>query len=659
MILFAQKAKNSERLPVFLISLFLVLGTAAVYWQVHGFDFVNYDDMDYISQNPHIQKGLSFGSIIWAFTTGYFCNWHPVTWLSYLLDFQIFRLWAGGYHLVNLFFHILNALLLFSVFRKMTGRTWQSGFVAALFALHPLHVESVAWISERKDVLSAFFWILTIHAYVHYARRPLWSNYVWVMGFFILGLMSKPMVVTLPFVLLLLDFWPMGRMNLDAPESELKLKVTRLIQEKIPLFLLAAASAVITFLAQKQGGAVQSFDRLPLAERLANILITYIRYITNAIYPVNLSAFYPYPDTISWWKVVSAGVMLAILTGLAIWRMRQNPYLIVGWLWFIGTLVPVIGLIQVGGQSMADRYMYLPIIGLFIIAAWGLPDLLALSRHQRTILGMLAMTVISIASFITWTQIGCWRDSVTLFSHAIAILPDNTLAQYNLGEALSRARYNVGEALSRKGALKQALVHYEVVLKRNPMYHDALINMGLTLLNMEKPSEALIYINRVLKIKPDDAQALRMKGYAMAAQGNYEKAIPYYEQAVKTDPLNGELHFLMGVAYSALQKPAVAIVHYQKAIEITPDDTTASINLGNIYYRSGRMDLAGNVYLYALQHAPDNPDVLSKLGAVALGLGQTDRALAYFNQALKIKPDNPESQKGLAAILRIKQNKKK
>jgi len=647
MVLPTKDSEKATRQTALLISLLLILVTTVLYWQVREFDFVNYDDTKYIVDNPHIQNGISFDSIIWAFTTQYFSNWHPLTWLSYLLDFKAFGLWAGGYHLVNLFFHICNTLLLFFVFRKMTGQIWQSGFLAALFALHPLHVESVAWISERKDMLSAFFWLLSIWAYIRYVRRPLWHRYLWVVVLFILGLMSKPMVVTLPFVLLLLDFWPLRRLELDIPETKFYLKIAGLIREKIPMFLLAAASAGITFYAQHQGGAVQSFDVLPLSDRLITAVTSYVIYIIKTVYPVKLVVFYPYLVEISWWNSIVAIMTLASLTGLAIKLLHRDSYIIIGWLWFLGTMVPVIGLVQVGGQSMADRYMYLPMIGLLIIIAWGIPDLLAYSRYKRAMVGLLAIITISIISTITWTQVGYWRNSTTLFSHAIGIMPDNVLA-----------RNKLGEALSKKGELIQAIPHYEFVLKQNPWNHDALINLGLTLLNMEKPSDATVYFNRVLEISPDDPQALRLSGYAMAAMGNYEQAIQYYVQALKKDQTNAELHFFIGVAYNALTKQSMAVHHYQKAIELKPDDTLASLNLGNIYYRSGRMDLAGKIYLFAFHHEPNNPDVLSKLGAVALSLGQTDRALNFFNQALQIRPDHRESQKGLEVILQKMQNKK-
>jgi protein O-mannosyl-transferase len=644
MILFTKQSKKSIRLSVFFISLILILLTTAIYWQVQGFDFVNYDDTEYVSENPHIQKGVSSDSILWALTTCYFSNWHPLTWMSYMLDFQLFGLWAGGFHFVNLLFHLVNALLLFFLFRKMTGQIWQSGFLAIVFALHPLHVESVAWVSERKDVLSAFFWILTIHAYLRYVGRPVWNTYVYVVIFFVMGLMSKPMVVTLPFVLLLLDFWPLRRFGLDAQENKLNLKISGLIREKIPLFLLTLVSAGITFYAQKHGGAVRSFDHLPLDKRLANITISYIDYITKFIYPNKLAIFYPYPDMIPWWKIISAIMTLALLTGLAIRFMHRSRYVIVGWLWFLGTLVPVIGLIQVGSQSMADRYMYLPMIGLSIIVAWGFPDLLAPIRRKRAVIGAMAVIIIPIASAITWRQIGYWQNSITLFSHAVKTMPDNILAHAKLGETLSK-----------QGKFMQAIAHYKFVLKKKPTHHDALINMGLTLLNMKNPSEAIGFFNQVLEIKQDDSQALRLTGYAMAAQGNYEKAIPYYEIALSIEPSNSELYFLMGIAYNALANQTLAVKCYQKAIELKPDDTPASINLGNIYYRNGQMDLAGNIYRYALQHEPTNPDLLSKLGVVALGMGQIDRALKFFNQALSIRPDHPESQKGLEAIQKIKQ----
>lgn len=647
MIFFSKNSENATRQWVIFISLLLILVTATIFCQVTEFDFINYDDTEYVSNNPKVQAGITLHSIIWAFTSGHASNWHPLTWISYMLEFQLFGLWAGGYHLVNLFFHIANTLLLFFVFRKMTGQIWQSGFMAMLFALHPLHVESVAWISERKDVLSAFFWMLTIWTYVRYVRCPIWGTYVWMVVFFILGLMSKPMVVTLPFVLLLLDFWPLYRLKLDTPETKLNLKIAGLIREKIPLFILAATSAGITFYVQQLGGAVQPFGEIPLSNRLLNALTSYMDYILKTVYPVKLVVFYPYPDVFFWCKTSVAIIILAALTGLAILLLHRSPYAIVGWLWFIGTLVPVIGLVQVGGQSMADRYMYLPMIGLLIITTWGIHDLMARSQYKRTWLAVLTIITLLSISAMTWTQIGHWRNSITLFSHAIEIMPDNSLAHNHLGTALSK-----------KGQFMLAIPHYQAVLKLQPTDRDAMINMGLTLLNIEKPSDATVYFNRVLEITPDDSQALRLSGYAMAAMEKYEQAVQYYDRALKKDTSNAEIHFLMGVTYNALAKQTLAVHHYQKAIELKPENTQACINLGNIYYRSGRMDLAEKIYLYAFRYKPNNPDVLSKLGAVALSFGQTDRALIFFKQALQIKPDHRESQKGLEAILQNMQNKK-
>ncbi|MBL7207805.1 MAG: glycosyltransferase family 39 protein, partial [Desulfobacterales bacterium] len=396
------------------VCLFLALTVLAVYWQVGNHEFVNYDDKDYITENQHVQAGLTLKSIAWAFTSTHAGNWHPLTWLSHMLDCQIYGLNPCGHHFTSVFFHILNSILLFLVFKRMTGAFWKSAFVAALFALHPLHVESVAWAAERKDVLSAFFWMLTMGSYIRYVERPGTNRYLLVLLFFALGLMAKPMLITLPFVLLLLDYWPLGRFHVRKPEAaqpseEKPQKDTKskkrksrkrlaknavqakkttgsdyqwslalsLLWEKIPLFVLAAASSVVTFFVQQSGGAVRSLDALPLFVRISNALVSYISYIVKMILPHNMAILYPHPKDFSIWQVAGACLLLACISFIAIRSMKRYPYFAVGWLWYLGTLVPVIGLVQVGLQSMADRYTYIPLTGIFIIIAWGISDLAA------------------------------------------------------------------------------------------------------------------------------------------------------------------------------------------------------------------------------------------------------------------------------------------
>ena len=409
----------------FLICLILGLITFAVFYQVHSFKFITYDDPYYVYKNPDIQSGLTLESIKWAFTTGCTANWYPLTWLSYMLDWQLFDSNPAGYHVVNLIFHIINTLLVFIVLGQMTRSLWPSAFVAALFALHPLHIESVAWVSERKDVLSTFFWLLTMWAYLRYVNKPCISRYLWTVIFLALGLMSKPMLVTLPFVLLLLDYWPLERFR--------RRTLFYLIGEKIPFFVLSAALSVVTFLIQQNSRAVVSLDVLPLKFRILNAFVSYTGYIEKMFWPDRLAVFYPHlgRNISVMYAVISAGLLLAA-TVLVIRFGKNRRYLVTGWFWYIGTLVPVVGIIQVGIQGMADRYSYIPLTGLFIIIAWGVPDLLAKWRYKKIVLASLALLIVSTISICTYNQLRYWRNTLTLFQHAIDVTEDNFMAMNEL-----------------------------------------------------------------------------------------------------------------------------------------------------------------------------------------------------------------------------------
>ena len=425
----------------FLVCLFLVIATLAVYWQVRNYSFVNYDDHMYVTQNHNVQAGLTLESITWSFTTIQASNWHPLTWISHMLDCQLYGMNPGRHHLTNVLLHILNSLLLFLVFMRMTGKLWQSGFVAALFALHPLHVESVAWISERKDVLSTFFWMLSLWGYLRYVERPGACRYLLLFFLFILGLMTKPMLVTLPFVLLLLDYWPLNRFQFGS-SGDCNYSIQRpfdfgLVWEKTPLFLLAAVSSVMTYIVQKSGGAVNSLATIPFHDRIANAIVSYVSYIGKMIWPDNLAVFYPYPKSILLWKVAGAGLLLVVVSVVIFRMVRTKPYFAVGWLWYIGTLVPVIGLVQVGSQGMADRYTYVPLIGIFVIIAWGVPDFMPKWRYKKIGFTVTIAAILAIIMITTRLQIRYWSDSLTLFKHAFEVTTvDNCIVHGKLGEAL-------------------------------------------------------------------------------------------------------------------------------------------------------------------------------------------------------------------------------
>jgi len=448
-----------------LICLTLGLVTFAVFYQVHSFKFITYDDPYYVYKNPDIQSGISLKTIKWAFTAGYSANWHPLTWFSHMLDWQLFGNNAGGHHLINLAFHIANTLLLFIVLKQMTSALWQSAFVAALFALHPLHVESVAWVSERKDVLSTFFWILTMWAYLRYVRQPKISSYLLIVIFFSLGLMSKPMLVTLPFVLLLLDYWPLERFG--------RRTVFYLVQEKIPFFVLSAALSAVTFLVQRGGKAMIAFTSLPLKYRILNSFLSCIEYIEKMFWPSKLAVFYPHigRNISVLYSIISAGLLLAA-TVLVIRFAKNHRYLLTGWFWYLGTLVPVIGIVQVGTQGMADRYTYITLTGLFIIIAWGLPELFERWRYKKIVLVSLTILIISALSICTYNQLRYWRNTLTLFQHTIDVTKDNFLAMNELAWFLA-----VDPQITAHNSYKATQLAKEackIINYNNPGYLDTL-----------------------------------------------------------------------------------------------------------------------------------------------------------------------------------------
>ncbi|MHC4737684.1 MAG: tetratricopeptide repeat protein, partial [Planctomycetota bacterium] len=500
--------KTQKKYLTFAICLILALSTIAVYWQVHSYDFVDYDDYEYVTLNQNVQAGLTQQSFIWAFTTGYFANWLPLTWLSHMLDCELFGLNPGWHHLTNLFLHIANTLLLFIVLKRMTGALWQSAFVAAAFALHPMHVESVAWISERKDVLSMLFWILTIAAYLRYVRQPGITWYLLTMLAFAMGLMSKPTVVTLPFVLLLMDYWPLGRFtngqNLKYAEQPSR-KISgpllqwpvlyRLVLEKIPFFALSLISSIVTFFVQRTAMMVAEFGDLPVMSRIANTFLSYIKYIEKIIWPTRLAVFYPHSalGRISVWPVALAVLILLIISVCVLRLARSHKYLPVGWLWYLGTLVPMIGLVQVGGQAIADRYTYIPATGLFIIVAWGLPDLLARWRYRMISLAVAAVVLTSAMMICTWRQVGHWQNSYNLFTHALAATNNDNFVVHHM----------LGKELFKRKKFEDAIHHYEETLRLRPQHFDTLNNLAAAYYRVGKIDPAVVSWNKALKINPN------------------------------------------------------------------------------------------------------------------------------------------------------------
>jgi protein O-mannosyl-transferase len=540
---------------------------AAITWLVFAqtlwHDFVNYDDESYVYENARVSAGLSWAGIGWAFTHVHSENWHPLTTISHMLDCQLYGLKAGGHHFTNVVLHSVAVLLLFALLREMSGMLWRSAFVAALFAIHPLRVESVAWIAERKDVLSGVFFMLTLLAYLRYARAPSLGRYGMVSLLFALGLMCKPMLVTLPFVLLLLDYWPLKRF---APVTPARSKSSvapgwirhsrsrQLFLEKIPLLALSAGSGIVTLLAQQR--ALGWIERLPLVWRLKNSAVTCIAYIWQMLWPVNLAVFYPHPENrLPGWEIILAVAVLVAVTLAGIALRKVRPYFITGWLWYLGMLLPVIGLIQVGWQSRADRYTYLPQIGLYILATWSIADLSARWRRQRELLSGGAAILLGILSWRAWVQTSYWRDSETLWTHALAVTSDNDVAQNNLGIVLLR-----------RGQLDEAISRLATAVKLRPENAPAHDNLAKAFLQKGEVAKAMEHYRRLLEIQPDNAEAHNILGTVLVQQGRIREALDQWQETLAIQPENGNAKSNLAWVFATC--PEASIRNGPKAVQL-------------------------------------------------------------------------------------------
>ena len=660
-----------------MICLLLVAATLIVYAQTAHFSFVGFDDNLYVTENKQVQAGVTAGGIRWAFTSGYASNWHPATWLSHMVDYQLFALAPAGHHVTNVLLHIVNTLLLFAVFRRMTGTTWPSALAAALFALHPLHVESVAWVSERKDVLSTFFALLSIWAYFAYAtdrgRKWLWLSAALLAA----GLMVKPMLVTLPLVLLLLDYWPLSRMRSGKA-------ALALVWEKIPLLAVCAASSVVTMLVQQAGGSVSQLEAAPLPARMANAAVSYVRYMHKTFWPTELGVLYTHPDApggIPWafWQISAATALLATITLLIFFNRRRHPYALVGWLWFLGTLVPVIGLVQVGRQAMADRYSYLPLIGFFMVIAWGAAELVKIKALQSsaarcTVAGAM-IAALAGCMMLSGIQTGYWRNSTALFDHALEISPTNPIIHNNYGVALCvedqvepgmdhfgkalavdptfyLAHYNLGNAHRTLGNPQRAVRAYRRALrfKRDANTH---LNLAVTLAEIDKLDEAIDEYNQALALKPNWAQAHNNLGFAYGTQGKYDLSVKHLRRAVAIQPQFAEAHLNLANALAAVAKHDEALEHYLTAVQQDPQSSQAQYRTGSALLDRGHRDGAVKHFRKAVQLDPDFAAAHSDL-ALALGSGgEFEAAIDHFQKSLALEPDSAFCQYNLAVTMTL------
>jgi Flp pilus assembly protein TadD len=570
------------------VSLALSLMILLCYQPVNSHGFINYDDPLYVTDNAHVQAGLTMDGLVWAFRDmKSSTNWHPLTWLSHMIDWQLFRANAGGHHWTNVLFHLLNTVLLFSVLRLMTGTLWRSACVAALFAVHPLNVESVAWVAERKNVLSTCLGLLTLILYAFYVRKPGWRSYLPVLTVFALGLMAKPMLVTLPFLMILLDFWPLGRFPMSPPAGDFRrfgegspqvpsrpISLFRLLLEKIPLLAVALGSVVLTILAAQSGGALTTFAHFPMGVRLANSLHAYQSYIGKLFWPQGLAVFYPHPGNLALWKTLSSGLLIASLTILILKQDRSRPYLFTGWFWFLGTLVPVIGLVQVGLQAMADRYAYVPMIGLFIMLVWGAVDLWGhSSRGRMTVISLFAVLIIA-GGLFTRHQLQFWENSRTLFTHALSVTEQNDIAHSNLARVLFQ-----------EGDWGGAVAHYREAIRINPTYPNHYNNLGAVMVNQGKIDEAIGQYQRALTLDPRHTKALFNMGLAMESLGRWSEADAFYEAVFLEDPDHPYALRQRGILAMKEGKHAKAVVIIQEALLRRPNDPVLKEDLSQAQRR--------------------------------------------------------------------------
>jgi len=726
-----------------LLPVSLVLVTLALYWPASGFGFINYDDDFYVTSNVHVQNGLTWAGIKWAWANPVAGNWHPVTMLSHMLDCQLFGLNPGAHHLTNVLLHALNAGFVFWLLQRMTGAVWRSLLVAALFAVHPLRVESVAWVSERKDVLSGCFGLLALLTYACYAQKSVVSNqwsvisnqsssvraanngpqtrehrvlitdhrllfYLLSLCFFALGLMSKPMLVTWPFVMLLLDYWPLKRMQnaecrmqnaatgdthhapRNAPHVSRFTFHVSLFLEKLPFFALAAAVSVVTFLVQKHVGAVMEAESLPLSARVGNALISYGRYLGKLFWPTDLAVYYPRPGQWPMGKVLLAAGLILGLSVLVWVRRRRHPYSLMGWLWFLGTLVPVIGLVQAGGQAMADRYTYLPSLGVLVLAVWGacelmqgksegqgkaeirnpraegnpkpeirnpkggpaglisgfgfrVSDFLRVSGFGLRISYVAGGAAIVLCMALTHQQLGHWKDSEALFRQALEVTENNCLAHNNLGAALAK-----------KGQIDEAIRQLQEALRLQPHFAPACNNLANALLLKGQIDEAIGQYQEAIRLNPDHAEAHYNLGTALLLKGQTDEAIRQFQEAIRLKPDHAEAHYNLGNVLGSKGQTDEAIRQFQEAIRLKPDHPLAHYNLGNAFLLKGQMDEAIRQYLEALRLNPNHAEAHYNLGTALGSKGQTDEAITQYQEAIRLNPGNADAHYNLGLALASK-----
>ena len=680
-----------NRLHSKIILILLIASTLVVFWQVRNHDFVNLDDIDYVTGNDQVGNGWTKDGIRWAFTSTLHGHWHPLTWLSHMTDCQLFGMNPGRHHLVSVLLHVINTILLFQVLSGMTKETWRSAFVAALFALHPLHVEPVCWVSDRKDVLSTLFWMLAAGAYFMYTKKPGLSRYLLVLGAFLLGLLAKPVVVTLPFVLLLLDYWPLKRFatppskgeeeneNLEDRDDGPKAgSLFHLFWEKALFFIVAGIFVFIAVSVMKSGKLpnLGAQAMVPAEIHFDKALFHYAVYMGKLFWPVDLAIPYLEPSAVTNRQLWGSALILMAVTILVFWKGRRHPYLPTGWLWYILTLLPASGLVKGGPYVIADRYTYVPLIGLFIMIAWGVPDLLEKWRHRRLALGLAALLVIIGLLICTWIQIGHWKDSVTLFTHTIKVTKNNYVGHNNLGFALmkqdrfpeakehllealrlkpeyAKAHNNLGVTSTKLGEIDEALSHFSEAVRIMPDLLDAHNNLGVILKKQGRLEEAARHFSEVLRIKPDSARAHNSMGILMARRGQTDEAAEHFSEAVKSDPDYAEAHNNLGVVLKRQGKLEEATAYFSKAVRIEPGYAEAHNNLGVMLQKKGRPKEAMSHFSEAIRLDPNYAEAHNNLGVLLERQGRLEEAKGHFSEALRIRPGYEKARENLDLVLKV------
>ncbi len=619
----SKPAPSRPWLPDLWLCVLLVAAIFAVYSQVRSYDFVQYDDPTYITGNSHVRAGLTSEGFAWAFTSAGVDNWFPLTWLSHMTDCQLFGLQSGWHHLMNVLLHALAALLLFAAMKRLTGARWPSAFVAVLFAVHPLHVESVAWIAERKDVLCACFWFLTLWCYARYVERPGAVRYALVLLAFAGGLMAKPMVVTLPFVLLLLDAWPLRR--------------GWHIREKLPLMAMAAGLSLATYLVQRHFGAVVALSAAPAGLRLENALLSYAAYIGDMFWPAGLAVLYPYPHAIPLWLCASAGLLLAGISLAVIRQFRGRPYLAVGWCWYLGTLVPVIGLVQVGLQSHADRYTYIPLVGLSIMAAWGGAELVERRPGTRMFVAAGALAVGAACLVVTWFQVQYWASTDTLFLRAAEVTSGNYIMHTNLA-----GRY------LEQGRLQDARAEATEALRINSAHMLAHVDLATALSRMGQPGDAEVEYRKALSLDTSNAQAHAGLGATLAMEQRTGEALEEMRTSVRLQPDYADGHYNLGKVLAGLGRNPEAAPEFAIAVRLQPDRADWHDALAISLAAQDKLDEAANEFAVEVRLRPADAKAHYNLALALAQLGRLDNAIAQFSEALRLKPDFEAARRSLA-----------